>query len=143
MTPDLLLVSGLAYELAEWFGFGVETAVLEVSARQRWQAGMVPPVPAEVLDRLRMQDALALDRSVTRREELAVAVVLFRLNSVVPVQRLPAEYSSKMVVALHSCSIGPYLASEGALVSYCWGAATIYYQHRLALVEEDLEEAYW
>ena len=124
MTPDLLLVSGLAYELAEWFGFGVETAVLEVSARQRWQAGMVPPVHAEVLDRLRMQDALALDRSVRRREELAVAVVLFRLSSVVPLQRLAAEYSRRMVVALGSCSVGPYLASEVGRVSCCWGAAT-------------------
>lgn len=143
MTPDLLLLLGLACELAEWFGSGVEAAVLEVSVRQHWQAVMAPPVPAEALGRLRMQDALALDRSVIRLEELAAAVVLYRLDIVVPVQRLPAEYSSKMAVALHSYSTGPYLASEGALVSYCWGAAMIYYQHRLALVEENLEEAYW
>lgn len=70
-------------------------------------------------DRLRTQDVLAWDRLVIHLGELVVAAALSRLDSVVPVAHSPAGCSSTMAAARHSCSYGPYLASKGALASYC------------------------
>lgn len=143
VTPDLLPVLDSVCELAEWFGSGEDFDALVVLAKQHSQAVTALLVAAEAVGRSQMQDDLALDRSRKRLEELAVAAALSRLDIVVLVQHLPAGYSSKMAVALRSCSNGPYLALEGALVSYCWGVVTIHCQHRPARVAGDLEEACW